>query len=542
VQLTWDEVPEGSIAGFNVYRVVGSSLLPLNANGYVIDPGFVDSGADFVPQGLPAGDGQTYSYVVEAVYFDGTTAQSAPTMPVAPAVGPALTLQGLPADGPVGGQIGLSCLTSTGEVPSDGVLLVDGSAYVGVPDDGDGCAPPAFILGLDTTQFANGAHVIQAVCTSSAGLVATQPMTIRTQNDFSAQSCGGFVETDTGELAQFQAAPPANATSWQIELHEGGPAGTLVRGWYSGQPAGLGSVAWDGTDGTGATMAPDGNYTLVMTATGSAGNASSISYGVSKISSKPNMLGLVDHIYPSRPVQVAVDMAYARSVCELFSEATQEYGLVGLVLLPGHTVKTSDIAKWFRSSLTDFIIYGHGRLEDPISGVCHAFRWNNTLFWRFQKDPGSLPGKDNVVVYPALNGQRPYFVFLDCCDSAGGDPPFFTLPAPGPDLSWADAFNIGQDPLGNQIFVGWNGQAGGGTNRVFGNQYVFNDWYQWQTVFYQQLLQGQTVDNSWSAACSLARDWLPQGVIHAWDPGRFFDVGDLWANFPEYGNWGGEDD
>jgi hypothetical protein len=474
----WSALPPAFVQGYRVYRVNAAGVATLLTPQPIGATIFAESGLT---------GGQSYTYRVGAVDWNGGEALS-PSISVVPAAtGPTLAWAATP--------ITMEGTRATFHVQSSANiadfsrlhLIVDGAdagTFNLPPSDS---TDPSLYTSIDTSGLPNGIHTAQVIGGGAGDAAATPPMSFSVQNAISEAYASSTVSGSTADAALVRAVVDGVAPPWTVTIiHEDLSNGTVstVRTWN-----GVGNrvrVAWDGTDDQGNTLA-SGEYTILLSIPPGGNQAIQWLADVWHILGYPTAVALVgdidkpDTIVPlagsgqvagsaTRQHRNAIILAYQKmqqqgNLCELYAPppfrfylSTQQGGIYAQEQRAG----ILRLIDYLENSVQDFYLYGHsnGGKKDKISG---AFAGKPNTDWIFppkagfgdcwfdsvgdpalapnQTDPGyvaTFPEADIVFTHDMskhvkdegepyfvrISSDRIYnFVWIDGCNSAGGHIP-----------------------------------------------------------------------------------------------------------------------
>ncbi len=499
VLLDWDEIPDGFVKGFNVYRRLpgGNSsklnTLPLADNTYS-------------DAGLSNG---TYEYRVSSVSLTGVETFTVWTSVITDPTADTISWIGAPTQ-TVSGRIRLRCLVSTGETAPLQLIVEDQIVgHFGNEDQPDaGSNPLGLVITLNSELLKNGLNKVKIKgCGTKKKALSAPPISINVQNTVSSHSESTLFNANKNETGGILATLPSNE-DWKYQILD--KTGSPLRTWK-----GTGiqvNVEWDGKDDFGSPL-PIASYPTRFSHSGSEvateGHISPSGGGDIK------GLALVDFIAD----QQGIDDYYAIQIENDFDTMAQNSlgAWKGLVLRgdgskPGSkfysaTVRT--IERLLSTTLTDFSLSGHGAGQTRRSDgtlVPRRSLWNSISFW--PKTPPKdcqRSAKLNIVVpfYTGAAYLSPRifnFVWMDVCNSGGdgGDRPGV------PSADWALAFGISDFFPGRfdnypGVTLTWNGFIGANDTK-FNTRSVMRNW---RVKFWDLLTSGQYVRQAYINAAAV---------------------------------------
>lgn len=510
--LFWTDLPDGSIRGYNIYRVSGTTSILLNSS-LLPSPLYADTGLS---------NGMTYQYAVSAVDFQGLEhALCSPISVVPSATLGVLSWGTFPS--PITDFVNLYASLDSSAIPSHTILLVDGREF------GSGDSPAITTgnsssvsgnveAGLDTTGLSNGNHVVQLLGWLDGNTVcATPPQIISVSNTVSNFNCDDTI--DPGDVAQINATLSSSA-SWTVSITNE-DTGSVVRTWQGASA--LLHLTWDGTDSAG-NQVPEGTYSADITAGGTAASATSASpnsagSGVLRLRlyryvKAPQGLALIDKIASDTTKDETLKVKIQADFNKM---AVNNPGFIGYAMTAGIKTRKSrkfkvKLVNWLTTSVVDLYVSSHGYTAWSPNNTSYnhlEMHYGDCVLFAPQATPGSKVlafqfGNDknhfvfdvsNIMQYRQQHGYPPYnFVMMDGCNQGGGTP----LRAPqgkkgvpidliGPvNNLWGNIFQVGTDPgaLGG-CYLGWNGDCV--TNDT-------PDWLNWRIALWDGLaVNGETV-------------------------------------------------
>ncbi len=534
--LFWTDLPGGSIRGYNVYRVNGTTNTLLTTSLQQA-PFYADTGLV---------NGTTYQYAVSAVDFQGQEHPLSSSISVVPSSTLGILSWGA-FPSPISDFVTLYASLDSATIPSFTILLVDGKEF------GSGDSPAISTgsnsvggnveAGLDTTELSNGNHVIQLIGWLDENTVcATPPQTISVSN-----SVSNFTYDDTidpGAIDQINATMPSSA-SWTVSITND-DTGSIIRTWQGASA--LLHLAWDGTDSTG-TPVPEGTYAATISA-GGANGAATPSAGISphsagtvgqkvrlyRLKTPPQGLAMIDKTANDPAKDEALR---ARIQSDFDKMAANNPGFVGYSISADKRANKSlafgqKIANWLGLSVVDLYISSHGGtgwLPNNTSYTHLEMHYANLVFFAPQFTHGSkmLAFRDaddkrhvyfDITVLTQLrqqNGASPYnFVMMDGCYQGGGSPGLapngkgYPIDNIGPvNNLWGKVFGVGTDPEAvGGCFLGWNGESltTDSTN-----------WFNWECTLWDGLaINGETVQLAIDQANATVH-YSSQDAVTFWD-------------------------
>ena len=166
--LTWQEIPEGAIAGYHVYRRLNGVVTRLTTMP-LPTPLYVDSGIV---------NGTSYDYQIGAVDFNGSLIAFSSWISTIPSSTiPQLSWRNNVTT--VAGTIALAADSAVGSSPVSVTLLVDGIVYSGAGSpDGRSIIQSGYYASLESEDFSNGMHTVQMFGNIGDFVCATPVMSI----------------------------------------------------------------------------------------------------------------------------------------------------------------------------------------------------------------------------------------------------------------------------------------------------------------------------------------------------------------------------
>lgn len=544
VVLSWQDLPGGSIKGYNVYRKLsGGSATKLTPTPFKTNI-FADTGTT-----------QAYLYQIAVVGNTGTEIGfSTWTSGTATTTGPTLTWKDAPASTiSVTGILVAHATFSTNNAIST-TFIVDGEV-ADMPEDGsefDATLAGDMRAQWDTSTVANGTHTIQMIGYTQKAVYATLPLSIKTNNNTTSQKHTSVVASDAGNVAYFNATLPSGTTSWQVNLRS--PAdGSVVQSWQgfgtSVSLALVNNLLKDPLPETGSPARPFPIELIPEPEPAPIPNPGTAPEGPPMIPPTittrryrkgSNALALIDYVslesvraanidakLPDRnnglPAVGSVDdpdVILEQAVRNAFASLTaSDSSIVGTVLGSGKPgdrligrdpVLNAAIRAMLGANTTTFYLCGHGStLYDETAQIRTGppvAKWGGCLFWSERPSTlnGYLSGITDIIAneswnyyLPQVVGAQQYnFAWIDACESVGG----LASNPEKPDMnnivgSFPTAFNIGFDPAVLSCFVGWTGSVGVSAN-VYGKQ---SDMGQWRCEFWKQLgMYGHAVSSAYT--------------------------------------------
>ena len=491
VLLNWKDLPEGSVKGYNVYRISNNVPVKLNA-APLTDAVYADNNVM---------NGTAYSYQVTVVDVNGAQGAKTAMMSATPiTTNPSISWLSAPTvPASASGTVSLYSSQPSGDFVS-AFLLVDGKIVSSMdrPNTDENPYPGGMQVNLDTTTLTNGVHTVQIVgYINSTQAVVSPAIAVQTSNGLGGITTTGVVETDSSDFAFVNVPAPAGTQAWRIELRDSN--NVLVTDWQSTSP--LVKLTWPGTDASNIPVL-DGNYTLNIFAFQSSG-LNQLIKNLIKISLPPTALSLTKYPYPQSAFAVQNDENIVSHIQSAFDKLkVNTAGFRGLAISSKDHIPDALLRRWMSSSMTVFHLHTHGYILDA-GGAAFAATWDDFAFKPRNSVPTDKPIEDNRhVIYIPDVVTNPYqysFVFMDFCHSGGGGPVIRdsngSVTNPGlsisdPKYNWAHAFGIYTDGIEytdpGGLFLGWDGDS---VSNFIGTPPNYldaknNNWYYWRMSFW----------------------------------------------------------
>ncbi|HLK13525.1 MAG TPA: fibronectin type III domain-containing protein [Fimbriimonadaceae bacterium] len=471
-----------TVSGYQVYRSANNGPAIPMLTVSTSTNSFVDTSTT---------PGVNYVYTVSLECSDGTRlAQGAPSPPTGASGPAAVTWTSVPT-GTVNGTVTLlatnpNLLQSAYDVYADGLRVGTATANA---EAGDSAG--VISLSLDTTQLANGTHMVWLASSwGVATCAASAQVQLTTLNGLTMSSGDGIEETDTSDLVETASCANGAASGYTITLTD--ENGSALRTWYGfgGQPR----LVWDGKIGSGSP-APDGTYTLTTTSSGGPGGKGSLQ--ITKVGAAPKFLAVVT-VHPNFWENFA--LAYASSVrrsLKSLSSSNGNFPYAQLTIYANMRVSrqyATMLKKWLGSSVNYLYWQGHAfSTTNEMNELEFGFNvrvvnYDVTSDWQ-------------KISVPRISRPGQYkFAFLDVCGSDGykhgsdetdewGSNMTSSPPQP---TWWGAAFKLDLSGFDNAGFV-----AGNDGSAYFGGPAGCNrSWYDWRGLFWQALVRGNSAQDS----------------------------------------------
>ncbi len=524
VVLDWRELPEGSVKGYNVYRLVGGTPTKLNA---VPLPSaiYVDNGRT---------NGTASSYQVTVVKLDNTetprtaTGASASTTPNT--AYNSLTWVTLPT-GTLSGSAGFQ-FSSKGSIKI-GYVLIDNKICGVVHLAGSLLFTVSpYMAIIDTNALYNGVHTLQIVAGIGNGASLSSAITFTCYNAISQLKSTSTVGT-SGHSTVATTAQLDNDSKWSFTINNA--SNNRLSQW-----SGTGSEARISlTDHDVESTLLTGEALTLTLSTSSAAGQMTIARDFQFIPPQPVLIALFDYTVPASNLDRTLTLALSRRV----QDAISRNSLNGVSLSPDIHINATVLARWLKTSARGFSLYSHGSFLPEFGGVAHLATWGDLVFadtWSSQeifqvsKHPSWV-----LVIDELVKTTRYTFLYLDFCHSAGGasgadfgNPPPDSAPD-RVDLSWAAAFRF---DFANGAFFAFNGSAGANVFSRFvnprANDYSASVWYTWRNLVWNYLGLGYSLSDATFQATLHTPTPSQNEPIYPWDINRPYFTGDVLVGFP----------
>ena len=521
----WNQLADGTVSGYNVYRVSGGTktlltLTPFKSNFYPV-------------MGL-TNDTATYTYQVAAVDTQGKEQALSTSVSVVPSSATP-TMNWITQPSAVTNDLMMNVsLSSRGQIYGAG-FFIDGVQLGGAGGETlyvNGVRTHIAGAGYDSTELSNGPHTVQLLGFADANqtIAAVTPLTpIQVSNTISnSHLYGAWFDPTQGEICYLSATVPAGST-WTVQvIPQDGT--TVLRTWQGASS--LVKLAWDGKDAAG-TIVPLTDYALQLTV-----QPSGTSSNTMGAQATPNAAGAVKKTHPVKVLQgqpvalalISVGASYYEDSNKVVIPTPAQDILLSNVLTNAYTTLYG--AKNFQIIISDtftpyqeikpgvteltqlerllgtaqvFYLFGHGagaqgKIEETyvprstvFDGVSTSHRNRIVLY---STTVPFVPGPFDIIVPTYVKSHNYVFAWNDACNSAGGDSDVGTIGTV--DYAWATAFNV-------TTFIGNNGFGivnNGSTTSSLGN----SGWYKWRNTFWSNLSKGQFITQAYLNC------WVVDGV------------------------------
>lgn len=490
VVLNWQDLPEGSVQGYNVYRVVNGTPVLLNTSPI--------TSAMYADTGLI--NGSTYQYQVRVVNLQGQEISPAVASAVPTASSPTVSLLNIPQT-TVTGTLAVNVVLSSGML-DQGKLLIDGKDTGRiVRNDIQPSNSIRYVASVDTTQLANGQHTLQVVDSKDTEACATSVATITTGNNLSAFTNSNMLELSAGNAARIKAALSSGYTNWLIQILDAN--NNIVRAWTSSSSTIR--LAWDGNDNAGQTV-PDDTYILQVTGFQ---NSQSQVLGIPPIRAHHKglfALALIDYSFDERPEFKKIEDQMYDHLVNLFREQQKRQSTgPWIVWGPRNKDYSDENIETLRKDLTFvkvFYNYSHG-IEAHNARAMLAFKHKNITF--YPGDVADTPtGPHDINIRKEIS-ETVNFAYLYSCQSGGGKGGYGSeaerKTIGTPDIRWALSFHVVPGWLDDSrgTFWGWASSVSTGPQWVNVNDHSDPDnphpegaaeksnFYWWDYFFWEML-------------------------------------------------------
>ena len=288
VVIQWKQLPEKSIRGYNIYRVVNGVPVRLNANT-LLDAVYIDTGL---------ANGVQVQYQISVVNLQNQESALSPAVAATP-TNTAPTMQWINPPATVTGNVTLQAATSNGDIP-DISLLADGVSIAQGALPNPTITPGTVNVTLQSDDLSNGSHTLQVFGTSDNGIAYITPIIqMQVDNPVGQFKCSSTITSFDGSMMKLDGMLPPNATSWTMQIIRRSD-GSIVRSWQS--TALRSHLAWDGTDATGAE-AEGSDFWMDLTVSLPNQPPKKKRVPLTKVGTFPLFVGLVDPISTEDPTK-----------------------------------------------------------------------------------------------------------------------------------------------------------------------------------------------------------------------------------------------
>ncbi len=520
--LSWDDLPRGTVNGYNIYR--NGSTTPLNSAPF-IDEIFIDSNLI---------NGSTYHYVVKLVNTQGQEINTSNTINVIPsATGTTLSWINPPASG----TDSITLTYSDNGSDFGGELLVDGVRYAS-SQQGDGLngSVGQGWISLDTTDLPNGIHICQVFNTLGAFDAITPAIQIQVNNDFSKIYVNGSPDFAAGEICSIDATNPSSGGQWTVQVLDS--SNNIIRTWTN-ITKNI-TLAWDGKTISGSNVV-EGDYSIVITGYDPQNNQKQKHIPIHYAHIQRG-LGLIDGVSQySQDKQWEIELK--SNVQSMFNalKAVSNGSFRGTTYYaPDKKLQIGELRNIMQKTDT-FYLYSHGNTSTTQGGRMIFSRFGGiSMYSNYSTDLKTRQKYQNpnsaIVVYDQITYiggvlTHPYkWVMLDTCRSAGGQNSYVLHdPSPNSDPYWGRIFGIQPYNQLSQVFWGWNGDV----VQVATTSHTKSDWLNWR----EKLLYALGISyNIIDALVYATSHTTAQGGIEPWDytngPYRSTVYGDVLGALP----------